>query len=119
MSEAMPDKFVTVEDLAKIFAVSVSTARAWVRTGAIPKHTYIKIGHTYRFNLPRVVEALTEQVESQKQEKVSIGGAVGAVGTAVVDTYPTGAVGPAEMIVAEEMPEQLELDLGLDLDEDA
>jgi hypothetical protein len=95
----MPDKFVTIEDLANIFAVSISTARAWVRTGAIPKNTYIKIGHTYRFNLPRVVEALTEQVEAEKQENAAVG-AVGAVG----------------VIVAEEGPEQLELDLGLDDD---
>lgn len=106
MSASAPDKFVTIEDLANIFAVSVSTARAWVRTGAIPKHTYIKIGHTYRFNLPRVVEALTEQVESKKQKEV----AVGAVGT-------VAAVG--EIVVPEEGPEQLELDLGLDLDDDA
>lgn len=109
MSANAPDKFVTIEDLANIFAVSVSTARAWVRTGAIPKHTYIKIGHTYRFNLPRVVEALTEQVESKKQQEVAVA-AVGAVGT-------VAAAG--EIVVPEEGPEQLELDLGLDLDDDA
>lgn len=106
MAANMPDKFVTIEDLANIFAVSVSTARAWVRTGAIPKHTYIKIGHTYRFNLPRVVEALTEQVESKKQE-ASVG-AVAAVGSVAAIVVPEEV---------EEGPEQLELDL--DLDDDA
>lgn len=51
--------FVSLEDTAKHFAVSVSTMRIWVRKGAIPKDTYFKIGQTYRFNLPKVVAALT------------------------------------------------------------
>lgn len=51
--------FVLIEDVAKHFVVSVSTVRTWVRNGTIPKDTYIKVGHTYRFNLPDVVLALT------------------------------------------------------------
>lgn len=51
--------FVLIEELAKHFVVSVSTVRNWVRNGTIPKDTYIKVGHTYRFNLPDVVAALT------------------------------------------------------------
>lgn len=51
--------FVTIEDAAKHFVVSVATVRTWIKTGVIPKSTYIKIGHTYRFNLPLVVAALT------------------------------------------------------------
>ncbi len=57
MSQETP--FVLIDDVAKHFVVSVPTVRAWVRTGAIPKSTYIKIGTIYRFNLPLVVEALT------------------------------------------------------------
>lgn len=53
------DKFVPIEDLAKHFVVSVSTVRTWVRQGHIPKETYLKIGNTYRFNVPKVIEALT------------------------------------------------------------
>lgn len=53
------DKFVPIEDLAKHFVVSVSTVRTWVRRGHIPKDTYLKIGNTYRFNVPKVIEALT------------------------------------------------------------
>ena len=51
-------EFVGIEDVAKHFNVSVSTARAWVRQKEIPKNTYVKIGKTYRFKLDAVVEAL-------------------------------------------------------------
>jgi excisionase family DNA binding protein len=51
--------FVTIEDLAKHFNVSESTARLWVRNGHIPKDAYIKIGNVYRFDLEKVVTALT------------------------------------------------------------
>lgn len=53
------DRFVPIEDLAKHFSISISTVRGWLRQGHIPKDTYLKIGNTYRFNLPKVVEALT------------------------------------------------------------
>jgi excisionase family DNA binding protein len=51
--------FVTIENLAQYFCVSVSTIRAWVRQGHIPENTYIKLGNTYRFNRDAVAEALT------------------------------------------------------------
>jgi excisionase family DNA binding protein len=56
----MTEPFVQIEDLAKHFAVSISTIRAWVRQGHIPKSTYIKIGNTYRFNKNAVSDALTK-----------------------------------------------------------
>jgi len=55
----MKSPFVMIEDVAKHFSVSVSTVRAWIRQGSIPKDTYIKVGHTYRFHLENVVAALT------------------------------------------------------------
>jgi hypothetical protein len=55
----MTEPFVPIEDLAKHFTVSVSTVRAWVRQGLIPKDTYIKVGNTYRFNVSKVVASLT------------------------------------------------------------
>jgi len=55
----MCDKpLLTIEDVAKHFKVSTSTARAWVRQGYIPKSTYIKIGNTYRFDIDKIVAAL-------------------------------------------------------------
>ena len=57
------EPFVQIEELAKHFAVSISTIRAWVRQGHIPKTTYIKIGNTYRFNKTAVTEALTKSAQ--------------------------------------------------------
>lgn len=59
----MTEPFVQIEDLAKHFAVSISTIRAWVRQGHIPKATYIKIGNTYRFNKTAVSGALTKAMQ--------------------------------------------------------
>lgn len=88
----MASPYVAIEDLAKYFAVSVSTIRAWVRQEIIPKDTYIKIGATYRFNVGLVDGALT----GKPQEAVS------------TET--------AEAVDGE--PVQLELDFGNDIDED-
>jgi len=65
------NEFVSIEDLARHFTVSVSTARAWVRQGAIPKHTYIKIGKTYRFKLDAVVQALLGDQTEKKEQPIS------------------------------------------------
>ena len=54
----MSAAFVPIENVAKHFTVSVSTIRAWLRAGKIPANTYIKVGSTYRFNLPDVESAL-------------------------------------------------------------
>jgi excisionase family DNA binding protein len=56
---ATTSPFVQIEDVANHFSVSVSTVRTWVRQNNIPKDTYIKVGHTYRFHLDNVVAALT------------------------------------------------------------
>jgi excisionase family DNA binding protein len=55
----MTDTLVPIEELAKKVTVSVSTVRAWLRKGYIPKNTYLKIGNTYRFDVPAVIAALT------------------------------------------------------------
>jgi excisionase family DNA binding protein len=57
MSEA---PYVPVEELAKQLTVSISCIRGWIRQGKVPKHTYIKVGNTYRFNIPMVIAALTK-----------------------------------------------------------
>ena len=67
----MNEPFVTIEDVAKHFSVSVSTVRAWVRQGHIPEDTYVKIGNTYRFRLSDVTEALTKTSSSRSEETVS------------------------------------------------
>ena len=64
----MNEPFVPIEDLAKHFTVSVSTVRAWVRQGLIPKDTYIKVGNTYRFNVTKVVNALTAAAKDEPEK---------------------------------------------------
>jgi|TARA_R110002072_G_scaffold85982_1_gene194238 excisionase family DNA binding protein len=62
------EPFVQIEELSKHFAVSISTIRAWVRQGHIPKSTYIKIGNTYRFNKTSVTEELTKAIQDVHEE---------------------------------------------------
>lgn len=70
--EQKPEPLVPIEDLAKHFTVSISTIRAWLRQGHIPKHTYIKLGNTYRFQLSKVVEALTRKHKDEEVEEVAV-----------------------------------------------
>lgn len=93
--------FVTIENLAQYFCVSVSTIRAWVRQGYIPENTYIKLGNTYRFNRPAVADAL---MAMQKEEE--------ALGQAVA----VGGVGTVAAVVE---PEEEQLEFDFDADEDA
>jgi excisionase family DNA binding protein len=96
--------FVTIENLAQYFHVSVSTIRAWVRQGHIPENTYIGLGNTYRFNRDAVAAALTDMrkaIESpQEQAAVSAEGAVGSV------------------LVASDDAEEEQLEFDFDADED-
>ena len=43
----MEESFVPIEDVAKHFAVSVSTVRAWIRQDLVPA---LKIGGVYRLD---------------------------------------------------------------------
>jgi hypothetical protein len=55
----MTDKpFVTIEGVAEHFVVSVATVRTWLRNGTVPRDTYLKVGNTYRFDLPKLADAL-------------------------------------------------------------
>ncbi|HIO73668.1 MAG TPA: DNA-binding protein [Flavobacteriales bacterium] len=55
----MNGPYVPIEDLAQHFSVSVSTIRGWIRRNQIPKHTYIRVGNTYRFSIDDVSVALS------------------------------------------------------------
>lgn len=49
------EAFVPIEDIAKHFAVSVSTVRAWIRQDLVPA---LKIGGVYRFKISEVEQAI-------------------------------------------------------------
>ena len=54
----MKQEYVKIGDVADEYSVSISTVRKWLREDKIPRHTYIKAGRTYRFNLAALTEAL-------------------------------------------------------------
>jgi excisionase family DNA binding protein len=80
----MTGPFVPIEDLSKHFSVSVSTIRAWVRQGHIPKDTYIKVGNTYRFSIDDVSVALTtkdaDKPNGNGVSAVAMAGGLDAIG---------------------------------------
>jgi|TARA_R110000744_G_scaffold246184_2_gene362745 excisionase family DNA binding protein len=67
----MNGPFVPIEELSKHFSVSVSTIRAWVRQGHIPKDTYIKVGNTYRFSVDDVSVALAKKDNTKPTDSAS------------------------------------------------
>lgn len=62
------ESFVPIEELAKHFAVSISTVRTWIRSGLIPA---LKLGGVYRFKISEVEAALRKISGSEQQEAVS------------------------------------------------
>jgi excisionase family DNA binding protein len=86
------EAFVPIDKLAEHLHVRVSTVRQWVKNGTVPRHTYLKIGNTYRFHISAVVQAL--QVLSRE--------------ASLADDAPI----PAD--VDPNMPVQLEFDFGPD-----
>lgn len=52
-----PDRLITIAELAEALTVSVPTIRAWIRRGKIPRHCYIKVSQTYRFDLEAIHQA--------------------------------------------------------------
>lgn len=63
------ESYVPVEEVADTLHVKVSTIRQWVSKGFIPKSSYIKVGYTYRFNIPAVIAALKQEAPSDDQEQ--------------------------------------------------
>jgi|TARA_X000001382_G_scaffold127641_1_gene115839 hypothetical protein len=53
----MADKYVPVEDVAKLFSVTPHTVRIWVGEGKIDSDMYVKIGKTYRYDIQGIEKA--------------------------------------------------------------
>ena len=54
------DKYLSLTEVAKHYRVGVGTVKRWCDMGYIPADAYIKVDRLYRFNLPKVEEALLE-----------------------------------------------------------
>jgi excisionase family DNA binding protein len=63
------EKYLTLEQVAQHYQVSLSTVRSWVRMGAIPADKYIKVGKTFRFKISEVDAAL-RALNQAKQSKL-------------------------------------------------
>jgi len=65
------ENYVPVEEVAEHLSVKVSTIRQWVNKGLIPKNTYIKVGYTYRFSIPAVIEALKQEAPEESSGQIT------------------------------------------------
>lgn len=54
----MNDQYVSIDDVAKYYSVSVSTVRSWIRTNKLTASDFLKLGNTYRFKIADVDAAL-------------------------------------------------------------
>ena len=91
----MNDQYVSIEDVAKYYSVSVSTVRAWIRTNKLTSTDFLKLGNTYRFKIADVDAAL---------RRVS------------ADEAPAPVEAPAATIADPTAPVQLELNFNPDQD---
>jgi excisionase family DNA binding protein len=62
------EKFVSINDVAEHFLVSISTVRGWIRNDTIP---YLQVGKTYRFKLSEVESALREARGKKIEENLA------------------------------------------------
>lgn len=60
--------YVTIDKLALHFGLAVTTLQKWVKTGIIPRDTYVKAGQTYRFNVGAVERVLTGAANTYPSE---------------------------------------------------
>lgn len=100
----MSDTYVPIDELAKYLSVKVSTVRTWVQKGYIVKTGYIKVGSTYRFNIPSVVAGLKQEPVPQEEVPTHINDIVQSFEEELFDSEDEG------------ITEQLELDFNEDED---
>lgn len=108
----MNKPYVNIEELSRYLGVTITTLRSWVRTGAIPRETYIRAGQTYRFHLADVEAHLRGlRIGEPEEEEVAAPEAEETVAeAAVVET----------MVELEGEEEEVAIPtFDLDLDDDA
>jgi excisionase family DNA binding protein len=91
----MTDQYVSIDDVAKYYIVSISTVRTWIRTNKLTPNDFLKLGNTYRFKIADVDAALRRKS---------------------ADEAPAPAEAPAEATADPAAPVQLELNFNPDQD---
>lgn len=66
------EKYLTLEQVAQHYQVSLSTIRSWVRTGVIPADKYVKVGKTFRFRISEVDAALRAYNQAKQSKLTAI-----------------------------------------------
>jgi excisionase family DNA binding protein len=80
----MNDQYVSIEDVAKYYRVSVSTVRTWIRTDKLTSNDFLKLGNTYRFKIADVDAALRRRSADETPAPVEAPAATTATPTAPV-----------------------------------
>lgn len=83
--------YVDIASVAKYFSVSISTVRAWIRTGVVGPDDYLRLSGVFRFKIADVEAALRRKSDP-----------------APVEPPPVSDLPP----VPTHVPVQLELDFG-------
>jgi len=108
----MNKPYVNIEELSRYLGVTITTLRSWVRTGAIPRETYIRAGQTYRFHLADVEAHLRGlRIGEPEEEEVAAPEAEETVAEAAVVETMVELEGEEEEVVIPTFD--------LDLDDDA
>lgn len=68
----MNDQYVSIDEVAKYYSVSVSTVRSWIRTGKLTANDFLKLGNTYRFKIADVDAALRRVSADATPEPVAV-----------------------------------------------
>lgn len=66
----MADKYVTAEEVADKYSISVHGIRGWRRRGIVPTHLYLKIGGQYRYDLAGLEKFFRNNTAQSKSEEV-------------------------------------------------
>jgi len=108
----MNKPYVNIEELSRYLGVTITTLRSWVRTGAIPRETYIRAGQTYRFHVADVEAHLRGlRIGEPEEEEVAAPEAEETVAEAAVVETMVDLEGEEEEVAVPTFD--------LDLDDDA
>jgi excisionase family DNA binding protein len=53
---SVPDRWITIGELAERLSVSIACIRGWIRRGTLPSSCYLQVGGAYRFDFDAIVQ---------------------------------------------------------------
>jgi predicted DNA-binding transcriptional regulator AlpA len=68
-----PPSLIRADELRERLQISESVLRKWLADGTIPRHTYVCVGHVYRYDYSKVYAALFgEAVDSGMTQRQAV-----------------------------------------------